>query len=44
VAAKYIILLSSKAVNRVVVPIVSVKGPIIESAHVKPVPKFLYAL
>ena len=43
VAAKYVIPLSSKAVIGVVVPTVPVKGPIIESAHVKLVPKFLYA-
>ena len=36
--------LSSKAVNGVVVPAVSIKGPITKSTHVKPVPKFLYAL
>ena len=42
--AKYVIPLSSKAVNEVVVPRVSVKGIMTELAHVKPVPKFPYAL
>ena len=44
VPAKYVIPLSSKAVNEVVVPRVSVKGIMTELAHVKPVPKFPYAL
>lgn len=44
VAAKFVIPLSLKAVNEVVVPTMLVKGPIIESTHVKPIPKFLYAL
>ena len=43
-ATRYVIPLSLKAINEVVVPRVSVKGPIIELAHVKLVPKFLYAL
>jgi len=34
VAAKYVIPLSSKAVNKVMVPTTSTKEPITESAHV----------
>ena len=43
VIAKYVIPFSLKAVNGVVVPGVSIKGSITKLAHVKPVPKFLYA-
>ena len=42
--AKYVIPFSSKVVNGVVVPTMFVKRLITESTHVKPVPKFLYAL
>ena len=39
--AKYVIPLSSEAVNKVVVPVVIIKGPMAESAQVNPLLKSL---